>query len=792
MKFSEQWLREWCNPPISCEEIVQKLNSLGLEVDSLQPLAPPFTGVIVAQIKSLQPHPDADRLRICRVDTGNSEIQIISGASNVYEGMKAPLAVIGARLPGGLEIKQSKLRGVESFGMLCSETELGLEEKSEGLMDLPQDAPLGLDIRQYLKLDDKIIEVDLTPNRGDCLSIKGIARELALATGSAWQENWPKPVTAMTKKEFPVAIQTPQDCPHYVGRVIEDINTDVASPRWLVEKLRHGGIRSIHPIVDITNYVMLEMGQPMHAFDLDTLAEKIVVRHAKAGEKIRLLDQSEVTLNAGSLVIADGKKACALAGVMGGSESAVTDKTRRIFLESAFFTPALIQGKARSYGLHTDSSHRFERGVAPDLQRHAIERATALILEIVGGRPGPVIDVVDKANMPERNSIQLRRERIKKVLGTVLEDKQVETILTGLGVANKSMDKGWKVTPPVFRFDLNIEADLIEELARIYGYKRLPRKVPAHAPQKLAYSEAALPLETLSDALIQQGYHEVICYSFVDPRLQALLEPSRPACVLSNPISAEMAEMRTSLLPSLLSTLQYNLNRQQKQLQIFEIGSRYLMQHTEVKEEIMIAGLRYGANGPEHWDKKPKPADFFDIKGDVERLLSWDGVVVRFEAFTEHPALHPGRAAVVYRGDDRLGWIGEIHPRIMQALDLGNGPGPCVFELAADSLLVRQVPSYHAISRYPRIRRDYSLEVDQSVSWAQFESCLLSAAPEYLSEVRLFDVYTGKGVISGRKSFAIGLILQEISRTLTDTEIESAIRRILQTLNQNLGATLRE
>jgi phenylalanyl-tRNA synthetase beta chain len=477
---------------------------------------------------------------------------------------------------------------------------------------------------------------------------------------------------------------------------------------------------------------------------------------------------------------------------MGGSESAVSDKSRRIFLESAFFTPSLIQGKARSCGLHTDSSHRFERGVDPDLQRHAIERATQLILEIAGGRPGPVIDVVDKANMPDRNTIQLRRERIKKILGIALEDRQVETILTGLGATLKSMGEGWKVTPPVFRFDLNIEADLIEELARIYGYKRLPRKVPAHAPEKLTASETAVSLEVLSDMLIQQGYHEVICYSFVDPKLQALLEPVRPACVLSNPISAEMAEMRTSLLPSLLSTLQYNLNRQQKQLQVFEIGSRYLMQHAEIKEEIMVAGLRYGANGQEHWDKKAKPADFYDIKGDVERLLTLNGMPIRFEPFTQHPALHPGRAAVVYRGRDRIGWVGEVHPRIMQTLDLGSGPGACVFELATNALLTRQVPSYHAISRYPGIRRDYSLEVDQSVSWAQFEACLLSAAPEYLSEVRLFDVYTGKGVISGRKSFAIGLILQEISRTLTDTEIESAIRRILQTLNQNLGATLRE
>lgn len=792
MKFSEQWLREWCNPPISTEDIVHKLNSLGLEVDSAQPVAPPFSGVIVAQIKAMQSHPDADRLRVCRVDTGKAEVQIVTGAANAYEGMKVPLAISGARLPSGIEIKQGKLRGIESFGMLCSEAELGLVEKAEGLMDLPQDSPVGMDIREYLKLDDTCIEVDLTPNRGDCLSVKGIARELALATGSAWQEYWPKQVPATTKAEFPISIQAPHACPRYIGRVIEGINTEAVSPIWLVEKLRRSGIRSIHPIVDITNYVMLEMGQPMHAFDLVALKEKIVVRYAQPGEKIRLLDESEVSLDEETLVIADGGGACALAGIMGGSESAVNTKSQRIFLESAFFIPSAIQGKARSYGLHTDSSHRFERGVAPDLQRHAIERATALVLEITGGKPGPVIDVADKANLPQRNAIQLRRERIKKTLGIMLDDKQVETILTGLGATVKSMDEGWTVIPPVFRFDLSIEVDIIEELARIYGYKRLPRKVPSHAPQKLEYPEAVMPLEALSEILIQQGYYEVICYSFVEPRLQALLDPERQACVLSNPISAEMAEMRISLLPSLLNTLQYNLNRQQKQLQIFEIGSRYLMRANVTKEEIMIAGLRYGASGLEHWDKKPETADFYDVKGDVERLLSLGGTSVHFEPLVQHPGLHPGRAAAVYLGQDRIGWVGEVHPRIMQALDLGNGPGAYVFELAVEPLLKKQVPSYQPISRYPGIRRDLSLVVDQSITWAQFKACLLSAAPEYLSEVRLFDVYTGKGVISGRKSFAIGLILQEISRTLTDTEIESAIKRILQTLNQNLGATLRE
>lgn len=791
MKFSEQWLREWCNPPVGTEDVVRILNSLGLEVDAVQTVAPAFTGVVVAQIKTVQPHPDADRLRVCRVDSGKAELQIVSGAPNLYEGMKAPLAVAGACLPNGMEIRQNKLRGVESFGMLCSEAELGLAEKAENLMELPQDAPLGMDVREYLKLDDRLIEVDLTPNRGDCLSVKGIARELALATDCAWQERWPAPVAPATKVEFPVTVRDSDACPHYVGRVIEGINTKAVSPLWLVEKLRHGGIRSIHPVVDITNFVMLEMGQPMHAFDLDALKDGIVVRHAKPAESIRLLDGNEASLDAETLVIADATGPCALAGIMGGDGTAVNAESRRIFLESAFFAPEAIQGKARSYGLHTDSSHRFERGVAADLQRHAIERATALILEIAGGKPGPVIDVLDKATLPQRKPLQLRRERIKKILGIRLEDKEVERILIGLGAAVKGTVEGWSVTPPAFRFDLNIEADLIEELARIHGYERLPRTVPAYVPQKPVCPEGTVSLETLSDTLVQQGYHEIICYSFVDPKLQALLEPGQPVCALSNPISAEMAEMRSSLLPSLLSALLYNVNRQQKQLQIFEIGSRYLKDGNEIKEEVMVSGLRYGSPGQEHWDKKPQLADFYDIKGDVERLVYLSGMPVHFEP-EPHPALHPGRSTSVYLGSQRIGWAGVVHPRIMQALDLDNGPAACVFELTASSLLQRRVPSYKAISRYPWIRRDLALEVDQLISWAEFEACLLTAAPEYLSEVKLFDVYTGKGVTPGRKSFAIGLILQEISRTLTDTEIESAIERILQTLNQNLGATLRE
>jgi phenylalanyl-tRNA synthetase beta chain len=791
MKFSEQWLREWVNPAVSSADLVKTLNFLGLEVDAVTPAAPEFSGVVVAQVKSVSPHPDADRLRVCQVDAGSGELlQVVCGAANVEAGMKAPLAMLGAVLPGDLQIKKGKLRGVESYGMLCSETELGLAEKAEGLMVLADAAPVGTDLRQYLQLNDVLIEVDLTPNRGDCLSVKGIAREIALATATKWQERPPAAVKATTKTQFPVEIQAPQACPRYVGRVIEGINPAAKSPLWLVEKLRRSGLRSIHPVVDVTNYVMLELGQPMHAFDLDRLQQGIVVRLARDGETLQLLDGSEAKLHADTLVIADARGACALAGIMGGENSAVGVTTQRIFLESAFFAPAAIQGRARRYGKHTDSSHRFERGVAPDLQQHAIEKASALIIEIAGGKAGPVSEVADKNYLPKQPVIQLRRARLHKILGCELEDKRVESILTGLGAVVKAGTGGWQVTPPVFRFDLAIEVDLIEELARIYGYKNLPRSVPAFRPTELQVSETDVPEATLTNVLIQQGYHEVVCYSFVDPKLQRLIEPDREAIALANPISADMSEMRVSLLPGLLNSLIYNVNRQQKHVQIFEIGARFLKQGSTIQEEMIISGLRYGAANHEHWNSKNRTADFYDIKGDVEKLLQFSAVQLRFEP-EPHPALHPGQTAAVYVDGVRIGWLGAIHPGILRALDL-PGETAYIFELALAPLLRGRVPAYSAISKYPAIRRDLSLEIDQSVGWTRFEECVLKAAPEYLSEVRLFDVYAGKGVTPGRKSLAIGLILQEISRTLTDVEIESAISRILRTLNQDLGATLRE
>lgn len=791
MRFSENWLRELIDLPVTTEKLLEQLNLLGLEVDAVEPVAPAFSGVVVGEITAIEPHPEADRLRVCRVNAGQeTALQIVCGAPNAAKGLKAPLALVGAELPNGMKIKKSKLRGVESFGMLCSEAELGLLEKADGLMTLPSDAPVGQDIRQYLRLEDRAIEIDLTPNRGDCLSLRGIARELAVANGGTYTPADAAPVAPTVKDTFPVTIDAPDGCPRYAGRVIRGIDATAVTPLWMVEKLRRGGLRSISPAVDVTNYVMLELGQPMHAFDLARLKDGIRVRRADRGERLRLLDGSDINVQPGTLVIADENGPCALAGIMGGEQSAVSAQTRDVFLESAFFAPGAITGWPRRYGLHTDSSHRFERGVDPALQREALEYATRLLLDIVGGKPGPVIDCLSKEHYPDRPAVVLRRDRIKRILGHGFAGKTVEIILGGLGVRMEPVSEGWLLQAPSYRFDLNIEVDFIEELARVHGYQNLPRKVPEFAPGQLTGSDADVSPDAVRAALVERGYHEVVSYSFIDPALQKLVEPDAAPMTLSNPISSELSVMRTSLLPGLLSTLKYNVHRQQKQLNLFETGLRFIRREGGIAQDGMIAGLRYGPRETEAWNADSREwADFYDIKGDVERLLALSGGSFRFGAFT-HPSLHPGQAAEVSHDGQSIGYVGAVHPRIVRELDL-NGP-VLAFELRLDALLTGGVPAFAPISRYPGIRRDIAIVLDQSHSWEAVESCIRQAGPTYLTEIRLFDVYAGKGVTSGRKSFAIGLILQEISRTLTDDEIESAIGRILKALDENLGATLRE
>ena len=790
MRFSENWLRELIKLPVNSQQLLDQFNLSGLEVDSVESAAPPFTGVVVAEIIAIAQHPDADRLRVCTVACGEKEsLQIVCGAANARQGLKAPLAIIGANLPGDFKIKKGKLRGVESYGMLCSEAELGLAEKADGLLELAVDAPVGKDIRDYLDLDDQVIEIDLTPNRGDCLGMTGLARECAAANRLTFNGLDTQPVKPQLDDVFPVTVEAVEACPRYCGRVVRGINSQTITPGWMVERLRRGGIRIIHPVVDITNYVMLELGQPMHAFDMSNLQVGIDVRMAEDKEKLILLDGSEITLDTNSLVIADKNQALALAGVMGGADSGVSESTQDIFFESAYFTPMAIMGRARQYGLHTDSSYRFERGVDPQLQRNAVERATALLLDLAGGKAGPMIDINQGSDKTGQASVLLRSAQIKRLLGCEIPAAEVEAILQGLGCILKVVKDDWQVQTPSYRFDLTIEADLIEELARIRGYDSIPRRVPALVPEPPHKSETEVPLERIRGLLTNSGYQEIISYSFIDPALHKLIDPEAEVLTLSNPISADLSVMRTNLMVGLLSTLSYNLKRQQKQAALFEMGSHYRIGDDGSLEQQYVAGVRYGQRLPESWNVSSDLVDFYDIKADVERLFGLGQQKLEWQV-ESHLALHPGQSARIYLNQQPVGWAGAVHPRVVKTLELTGGA--YIFEISLPPLLEGQTPEFAQVSRFPSIRRDLAIAVDSNVSWKEVQALVLQAGPACLNQVRLFDVYVGKGVESGRKSFAMGLILQEISRTLTDVEIESATAEILAVLNKNLGATLRE
>lgn len=791
MKFSENWLREFINPPLSTEQLIEQLTMLGLEVDALQVAAPPLKHVTVAQVLEIKPHPNADKLNICDVDDGSGTVfQVICGATNVKTGGRYPYAKMGALLPGNIEIKKTKLKGEESVGMLCSEAELGISEDSSGLMELPTDAPVGQNIQEYLQLEDQLIEIDLTPNRGDCLSIVGVAREIAAVNHLNINKPDSAVIAGSIRDTVSIDIQVPAACPRYAGRIVRNINPHAKTPIWMVERLRRSGIRSIHPVVDISNYVMLEIGQPMHGFDLQKLTGGIIVRMAKEAESIALLNGTTIELKANTLVIADQHNACAVAGIMGGEMSAVSDLTTNILFESAFFSPDAIAGRARQYGLHTDSSHRFERGVDYQLQIQAIEKATALLLEISGGQAGPVKMVEHTAYLPECKTIRLRKSRIKRVLGASFEDQFVVNCLSSLGLILSSHDEGWDAKPPSYRFDLSCETDLIEELARIRGYAQIPRTLSVFAPDIHVKSESDSLLNVLDSILINKGYQEIISYSFIDPRLQHLLDPEQEPLVLTNPISSEMSAMRTNLWPGLVSALKYNLNRQQKRLQLYEKGLRFIAQPTNLKQEMVISGLRYGNRYEEHWDNSIIPTDFYDIKGDIEALLGLRlGSTYYFEP-CQHPVLHPGQAAKIVSDECLVGHIGAIHPKIAKELELESVL--FMFELNLAAFQVSELPHFKEVSKFTRNRRDLSVVVDQDVSWAEIERVVRATAPKSLQEVLLFDIYRGKTLTSGRKSIAMGLILQEISRTLTDKEMDAVIDRVLASLHKNLGATLRE
>ena len=649
MKFSEQWLREWVNPDISTTDLAEQLTMAGLEVDAIEPVAPYFNNIVVGEVLSVEPHPDADRLRVCQVNTGGAgPLSIVCGAANVATGVRVPVAMVGAKLPGGINIKKSKLRGVASEGMLCSAKELGLAESAEGLLIFPADAEPGRDVRDYLLLNDVSLELGLTPNRGDCLSVAGIAREVGVINSLAPHGPEISPVAALIDEQFPVEVSVPEACPRYVARIVRDVDMTASTPVWMRERLRRSGLRSINAVVDITNYVLLELGQPMHAFDLDKLSGGIRVRMAQAGERLCLLDGQEITLDETTLVIADHEVPVAMAGIMGGAASAVSDSTRHLLLESAFFAPAAMAGRARRYGLHTDSSHRFERGVDPEMARRAMERATALLAEIASAKPGPVIEILSSAHQPQPVGIALRMTRMERVLGIYIPRPQASNILKRLGMEVKDEGDCWQVTPPTFRFDIRIEADLIEEIARIHGYSRLPSRRPSTPAIMRRRSETEIEVAHIRRRLVERGYQEAITYSFVDPRLQQALDPEQTPLVLANPISSDMAVMRTSLWPGLMQALLYNYNRQQDRIRLFEIGTRFRRQGQQVREEVVVAGVVMGSLIPEQWAEAERETDFFDVKKDVEALLAMtDRPQDYLFNATQHAALHPGQSAVI-------------------------------------------------------------------------------------------------------------------------------------------------
>ena len=793
MKFSESWLRQLVDPAISVEDLVSQVTMAGLEVDGVEAAAPRISGVVVGEIISVQQHPDADKLRVCQVLCASEQFQVVCGAPNARVGIKVPFATVGALLPGDFKIKKAKLRGVESFGMLCAQDELGLGDEASGLWELPADAPVGTNLVEYLDLDDMIIEVDLTPNRGDCLSIRGLAREVGVLNKADVTVQDCSAVKATISDVVSVKLNVPKGCARYVGRVMRDLNLAQPTPQWMKERLRRSGIRSLGPAVDVTNYVLLELGQPMHAFDLDKIDGGIVVNMG-ANQSLKLLDDSEVIVDADTLVIADHKKVLALAGIMGGSESSVSDQTTDILLESAWFNPLALAGKARLYGKHTDSSHRFERGVDPQLQIAAMERATALMLEICGGSVGPLVVQESAENLPVAAEITLRDARLAQQLGLTIAADEVDDILSRLGlslVKRSSNSATWLA--PSWRFDLTIEQDLVEEVARIYGYNNLPTSTPTMALDLQPNPESQQQPGVFRSQLISRGYQEVITYSFVDPEVQALVDPGVTPVSLANPISADMAVMRTNLWSGLLSTASYNLNRQQSRIRIFEMGQCFVPSEEGdlgLSQNMMLAGLICGSRAPVGWTSTKDKVDFYDIKGDLEAVFAQTGLAAEF-SFTadEHPALHPGQAASICRNGQKIGWIGQLHPKIQKRL--GISTEAYLFQVDFSKIEDVRIPSFQEVSKFPEVKRDLAFLVDTSVPAQHLVNSAREAAGKHLIDLKLFDVYQSKDVDSKGKSIALGLTFQDDSRTLTDEEINHAIDSVVSHLAEICGAELR-
>ncbi|MGB0732997.1 MAG: phenylalanine--tRNA ligase subunit beta [Pontibacterium sp.] len=795
MKFSEKWLRELVNPAADTAELAHQVTMAGLEVDDIEPVAKPFSGVIVGEILTAEKHPNADKLQVCTVSNGSETVQVVCGAPNARAGLKTAFATVGAELAtddGTFKIKKAKLRSVESFGMLCAASELGISEDSTGIMEFPSDAPVGTNLREYLDLDDMIIDIDLTPNRADCLSVSGIAREVGVLFKAPVTYVETQPTEAVIEDTFPVEITAGEQCPRYLGRVIRNVNPAATTPDWMVSKLERAGVRSIDPVVDVTNFVLLELGQPMHAFDLDKLAGGIDVRMANEGEELALLDGQTVELRDDTLVIADANGPVAMAGIMGGEPTSVTEGTNNIFLECAYFDRIAIAGRARNYGLHTDSSHRYERGVDWQLQAKAMDRATALLIDIVGGEAGPVVESKVDSALPTLATVTLRKAKVDAMLAFDMPAAEIEEILTRLGMGVTLVEEGkWSVAVPSYRFDVSIEVDLIEELARVYGYNNLPSNTPTASLPLKPIVEAKVGINKLRNTLVALGYQEAVTYSFIEAGLAKQFDDQYEAVALANPISAEMAVMRTTLWPGLIKAVVYNQNRQQNRIRLFETGLRFLPTEGEMIQQPMLAGVVTGSRQPEGWAAGNDVVDFYDAKADLEALLSLGGnpSAFTFEA-GKHVALHPGQTAVIKFNGEQVGFIGALHPSL--AKELGVKGQAFLFELSLGAVTEGKLPRYTELSKFPESRRDLALIVDESVAFANMRNLASEKAGEFLQDVTLFDVYQGQGIENGRKSVALGLTWQHPSRTLNEDEINTSVELVITALKDAFGATLRE
>ena len=800
MKFPENWLRQHVRTHASRDELAATLTAIGLEVEDMTVIGEGLDGVVVARIVDCTRHPEADRLQVCQVDAGTgAPLQIVCGAPNARPGLVAPLATIGTRV-GTLTISAAKLRGVDSNGMLCSAKELGLDADASGLLELPDDAPVGTPLADYLGLPDARFELKLTPNRADCFSVRGIAFDVAAACGADVVPFDATPMPALNDATLAVTLDAGADAPRYVGRVIEGVDATCRTPVWMAERLRRSGIRPLSLLVDVTQYVMLELGQPMHAFDRDLLQGPVGVRRARINESLKLLDGRDVTLDEHFLVITDRSRtdtdrAIALAGVMGGFETRVTDTTRNVFLEAAHFAPHAIIGRGRRLGLHTDAAHRFERGVDPELPRQAIEVATRLIVEIAGGNPGPVVEAVLPEHLPQPQAVRLRRDRLARVLGVRVDDAAVERMLRALGLQVAAATDGWDVVPPTRRFDLAIEEDLVEEIARVHGYDNIPATLPGGGQRLVAPTETRVEEGTVRRHLAARDYLEAVNYAFVDESLLLQWHAMAKAVPLANPLSAELGVMRTQLLPGLVAALARNVARQQNRVRLFELGNVFhAMGEGEAPlETARIAAVAHGPVAGEQWDAKARAVDVHDLKGDLESLAALSGARLAFRP-AKMPFGHPGRQAAVFRvfedgHETRLGWIGQLHPRLQKALDLDHDV--VAFELDLAPLLARPIARARALSKFPSVRRDLAFVVAESVSWADLRATVQAAAGPELKDVLLFDRYVGAGVESGFKSLAMGLILQDEARTLTDRDVEQTVSKVISALQQTHGASLR-